>query len=65
VVMPSVDSANANTEAVRAQRAQGGETMRAPAADRLRAHNDPKRERDTERKTQKRDRHNGKHRNRR
>jgi hypothetical protein len=45
-----------------AQRARGGVTIGAHPADRLKARNDTKRERDSERKAKKRDRHTGKQR---
>jgi hypothetical protein len=59
------NSTDPGTQAMLAQRARGGQTIRANPADRLKARNDPKRERDDERKAKKRDHHNSKQRNRR
>jgi hypothetical protein len=59
------DTTDAGTQAMLAQRALGGETIRAHPADRLKARNDTKRDRDNERKAKQRNRHNGKQRNRR
>jgi hypothetical protein len=64
-VTQSEDTANNGTPAVLAQRARDGETIGAHPADRLKARNETKRERDNERKAKQRDRHNGKHRPRR
>jgi hypothetical protein len=59
------DTTDAGTQAVLAQRARDGETIGAHPADRLKARNETKRERDKDRKVKQRDRHNGKHRHRR
>jgi hypothetical protein len=59
------DTTDAGSPAVLAQRARDGETIGAHPADRLKARNETKRERDNERKAKQRDRHNGKHRPRR
>ena len=59
------DTTDAGTQAVLAQRARDGETIGAHPADRLKARNETKRERDNERKAKQRDRHTGKPRTRR
>jgi hypothetical protein len=64
-VTQSEDTTDAGSQAILAQRARDGETIGAHPADRLKARNETKRERDTERKAKQRDRHNGKHRPRR
>jgi hypothetical protein len=60
-----LENTNTGAQAVRAQSARSGETIGVSPADRLKARNESKRERDNEPKAKKRDRHNGKQRNRR
>jgi hypothetical protein len=64
-VTQSEDTSDAITQVVLAQRARDGETIGAHPADRLKARNETKRERDNERNAKQRDRQNGKHRPRR